>query len=304
MNDTTTWTELPYEKWKDTKDTLHMWMQIIGKVKLACTPFINQWWEVAFYITASGITTGRIPYDKGIFQVDFDFLTHNISIRKNNGENKSISLFPRSVAEFYQEVMAVLHALNIHVSIWPVPVEIPDPIPFADDTVHQTYEKEFVTAWWYAQVGVCTVFDRFRSPFHGKSSPIHFFWGSFDLAGTRFSGRPADPPRQKGVMGRIMKWAENEENFSFGFWPGDKSYPHAAFYLYMYPAPKGFERLNFGLGATFNEQLSECILPYDVLRKTDNSQETLLAFLQTNYSNSADLAGWDRKKLEGPIPQL
>ncbi len=296
------WTELPYEDWKDTLDTLHMWMQIVGKVKLALAPFINQWWEVAFYVTASGMTTGRIPFGSDIFQVDFDFLIHNLSIRTSNNQQKIISLENRPVAEFYKEFMDALTSLGIHVKINPVPVEVPNVIPFIKDTQHASYDKDFVARWWHILLQTSIVFDRFRSSFRGKSSPIQFFWGSFDLNGTRFSGKTATPPKMKGSMGKIMRFAENEENFAFGFWPGDQKLRHPAFYSYMYPTPKGMETIKLDKGISFNEQLGECILPYEIIRKAASPEKNILNFLETTYTESAKLAEWDIQSLQGKVP--
>lgn len=305
MNKKDVWPLLPYEEWKDTLDTLHLWMQIVGKVKLVLAPFINQWWEVAFYATAHGITTGVIPYNHDSFEVDFDFLTHTLTIIKNNDQQKIIPLRPHPVAEFYQEFMNALQSLGIHVTINPIPVEIPTiHTPFPKDTQHSSYNTDYVTRWWDIVLRTSLVLERFRTPFRGKSSPIHFFWGSFDLSGTRFSGRLATPPKMKGVMGKIMRFAENEENFAFGFWPGDDRFPHPAFYTYMYPAPKGMEAIKINNGASFNEQLAECILPYDVVRKAKSPEKTILHFLETTYTESAKLAGWNIHKLTGPVPAI
>lgn len=296
------WPPLPYCEWKETLETLHMWMQIVGKVKLALAPFINQWWEVVFYITARGMTTGRIPYNNEIFQIDFDFISHNMSIYKSNNRSKTIPLHARSVADFYKEFIEKLAALGIHTKIIPVPVEVLNPIPFSEDTKHASYEAEYVTKWWRILVQINMVFDQFRSSFRGKSSPIHFFWGSFDLNGTRFNGKHAKPPKMANPLGKIMRFAENEENFAFGFWPGDQRLPYPAFYSYIYPAPKEMTTINFGENIYFNEALSECIMPYEVVQKTKDPRKTIRSFLNTTYSESAKLAGWDIKSLEGSIP--
>jgi hypothetical protein len=298
------WLELPYQEWKDTLDTLHMWMQIVGKVKLQLSPFVNQWWEVAFYVTVYGMTTGRIPSGNDAFQVDFDFLTHTLSIRTSNNQQKILSLESRSVAEFYKEFMEVLMSLGIHVVINPVPVEVQDVIPFTKDTRHASYAKDYVTEWWRILLQISMVFDRFRSSFRGKSSPIHFFWGSFDLSGTRFSGKTAVPPKMEGSMGKIMRFAENEENFAFGFWPGDQRLPYPAFYSYMYPTPKGMQAIKFDKSISFNEQLGECILPYEVIRKATSPEKSILRFLETTYTESAKLAGWDITSLQGKVPSV
>lgn len=298
------WPRVPYDEWKDTLDTLHMWMQVVGKVKLALAPFLNQWWEVAFYITSSGITTGPIPYQEEIFQADFDFIHHTFSLHTSTGKTKTILLQPRSVAIFYEECMETLQELGIQVTIWPVPVEVPDPIPFDKDTKHASYEKDYVTKWWHILVKTHIVFEQFRTSFRGKSSPVHFFWGSFDLSSTRFSGKKAIPPKMKGIMENIMKFSENEENFTFGFWPGDEKFPHPAFFSYAYPEPSGIIKAKFGKDITFNEQLRLCILPYDIVRKAKTPEKTLLHFLESTYTESTKLAGWDIQSLQAEVPNL
>lgn len=298
------WPDLQYPKWQETLDTLHMWMQIVGKVKLTLAPFINQWWEVAFYVTSTGMTTGDIPYGDDVFQIDFDFQHHILSIYTSTGQVKEIPLTSRSVAAFYDEFMDSLKQLGIHVTIWPVPVEVANLIPFDKDTKHASYDKKYVARWWHILVKVNSVFEQFRTTFRGKSSPVHFFWGSFDLAATRFSGKKADPPHLKGVMGKIMKFAENEENFTFGFWPGDERLPYPAFYSYIYPAPPGYASINLNEGASFNERLSECILQYKYVRKVENPVKTILRFLESSYIQSAILAGWDIESLKTQVPKL
>ncbi len=297
------WPSLPYERWKDTRDTLHLWMQIVGKVKLKLSPFLNQWWEVAFYVTPRGMTTGRMPYRDIAFAVDFDLLTHTLGITTNEGEEKSLLLRPCTVAEFYREFMSALAALGIHVTITPTPSEIAHPIPFAEDVQHATYDGEYVTRWWQIQLHSSFIFDRFRTGFRGKSSPVQFFWGSFDLNTTRFSGKRL-PDRTDWPKGyRFMRYAESEENFACGFWPGDERFPHAAFYSYLYPAPAGCETINTGPAFSyFNKQLMECILPYADVRKVKNPEEEVLRFLETTYLEYAKLAGWDVESLKGLVP--
>ncbi len=298
------WPSLVYNEWKDTLDTLHLWMQIVGKVKLALCPFINQWWQVAFYVTTRGMTTGRIPYKKSTFQVNFDFMTHHLSISTSEGKEIVIPLQPRSVKDFYSQFMEALKSLGITVSIRPIPSEMSNAIPFHEDTKHASYDGEYVSRWWRIQLQVNEVFEVFRSPFRGKSSPIHFFWGSFDLNGTRFSGKKAKPPKLKGEMGKIMRFAENEENFAFGFWPGDERFPYPAFYTYLYPAPQSYETIKTGPSISyFNKKLSECILPYEEVRRKKSSEKEMLHFLETTYVESAKLAGWDIAYLQGPVPQ-
>lgn len=297
------WPQLPYNEWKDTLDTLHMWMQIVGKVKLALSPFINQWWEVAFYITPKGVTTGLIPFKQKAFAVDFDFINHEVIIYTSTGKEKTILLKPLSVSEFYKKFMDALYALEISVAISPLPVEFLNPIPFNKDKTHKSYDKKSVEKWWRIQLQISFIFDKFRSNFRGKSSPINFYWGSFDLNGTRFSGKFANPPKLKGTMGKIMRHAENEENFSFGFWPGDERFPYPAFYSYLYPAPKGTETIKTGPTISyFNKKLFEEILPYEEVRKTNNPQNSITKFLKDTYEKNAKLAKWDIKALKGSVP--
>lgn len=299
------WPSLPYQRWKDTRDTLHLWMQIVGKVKLKLSAFLNQWWEVAFQVTPRGMTTGRIPYQEMAFAADFDFLAHTLSITTSEGDQERIPLAPRSVAEFYREFMSALSALGIDVTITSTPSEIAHPIPFAEDIQHASYDKEYVTQWWRIQLQSSFVLDRFRTGFRGKSSPVQFFWGSFDLNTTRFSGKslPDKTDWPKGY--RFMRYAENEENFACGFWPGDERFPHAAFYSYLYPAPAGCETISTGPAFSyFERQLMECILPYAEVRKAEHPEEEILSFLETTYREYARLAGWDVESLTGIVPVL
>jgi hypothetical protein len=276
------WPSLPYERWQDTRDTLHLWMQIVGKAKLKLSPFLNQWWEVAFQVTPRGMTTGRIPYQDLAFAVDFDFLVHTLTIATSAGEGECLPLTPCTVAEFYQEFRSALSALGIHVTISPAPSEIAHPIPFAEDIRHGSYDKEYVTKWWQIQLRSSFIFDRFRTGFRGKSSPVQFYWGSFDLNTTRFSGKrlPDKTDWPKGYS--FMRYAENEENFACGFWPGDERFPHAAFYSYLYPAPAGCETINTGpVSSYFHNELRECILPYAEVRQAEDPEEQVLSFLET-----------------------
>ncbi len=293
------WPALPYDEWKDTLDTLHMCMQVIGKVKLKLSPFINQWWSVAFYLTASGMITGIIPYEDEVFEIEFDFINHNLHIKPGNDKRMTIPFYPRSVSEFYRVFMSALNMLGIKVKINPIPSEVPDPIPCDVDTKHCSYDKDFVTKWWHILLRIYVIFERFRSPFYGKSSPVHFFWGSFDLSSARFSGKPAKPPADD----IIMRFAENRENFAFGFWAGSSRFPHPAFYSYIYPAPKGIENIRIEPdAASFNKELGEFILLYEDVRKSSNPEKLIMDFLQSTYSESVKLAGWDIKSLEGPVP--
>ncbi|MGE5682341.1 MAG: DUF5996 family protein [Bacillota bacterium] len=294
------WPPLPYEEWKDTLDTLHMWMQIPGKIKLALSPFLNHWWNVAFKVTSNGMTTGLIPYKNEAFEVNFDFIHHNLFVQKSDGQIKTCSLIPRPVAEFYNEFMSMLNELDISVSINTMPVEVPDPIACDTDRLHCHYIKEYVHNWWRILLQSHNILKRFSSPFRGKSSPVHFFWGSFDLNATRFSGKTVTPPQNGG---RIMEFAENEENFSFGFWPGDKRFPSPAFYSYLYPAPKDIEKVIIRpSSAYYNSALGDFILPYDEVRNSSYPDNLIMDFLQSTYKQSAELAGWDIRAFEGPVP--
>lgn len=298
------WPDLPYSEWNDTKDTLHMWMQIVGKVKLALSPFINQWWEVAFSVTSFGMTTGEIPYNGELFQIDFDFLKHVMVIHTSWDQTETLELTSYTVSEFYKKFLDMLETCEIKVHIWPMPVEVSHPIPFLEDTTHASYDKENVERWWRILEKVDIAFEQFRTSFCGKNSPVLFFWGSFDLTGTRFSGKKADPPKLDGVMGKIMRYAENEENFAFGFWPGDERFPWPAFYSYMYPKPPGMESITLAEGASFNEQLGECILPYDDVRKAEHPEKVLMNFLESIYRECATLAKWDINSFRTEIPSV
>src|SRR5438876_194428 len=239
MNKENIWSPLPYEGWKDTLDALHMKMQVVGKIKLALNPFLNQWWNTAFYMTAFGMTTGLIPYKNSEFEIDFDFTKHTLLIRIPDKEIISVPLNNCSVAEFYTNLMDSLVSAGIKVTINTLPAEVPNPVHCYQDT-RSAYDEEYVHRWWKILLQINMILERFRTPFRGKSSPVHFFWGSFDLAHTRFSGKTAKPPDTGGI---IMKYSENEENFSCGFWAGNMNYPKPAYYSYIYPAPKGLETL-------------------------------------------------------------
>lgn len=298
------WPSLSYDSWKDTLDTLHLWTQIIGKIKLAQNPFLNQWWEVAFSVTPNGLTTGRIPYNDEAFEVQFDFLRHTVDILTSTNKRKSLTLKPQSVADFYTEVLQALKIFDIKVKINPVPSEIPNAIPFNKDRKHHAYNKNHVENWFRIQLQSSFLLDIFRSNFTGKSSPVHFFWGSFDLTTARFSGKklPDKTDWPKGY--HFMRYAENEENFACGFWPGNEQYESPAFYSYMYPAPKGCETINTGSTFSyFDKKLAECVLPYEEAIKTKNPEKEILNFFNTTYTGFAGLAGWNVNQLEGKVPQ-
>jgi hypothetical protein len=290
------WPALPLEAWQDTRDTLHMWTQIVGKVRLALSPLINHWWEVPLYISARGLTTSAIPYHRGIFDVEFDFLDHNLVIRTSEGSVKTIPLAPRSVADFYKEFMAALGSVGIQVKIWTTPCELPNPIAFERDTQHASYDRECVVRFWRILVLVNSIFEEFRSGFIGKNSPVHFFWGSFDLAVTRFSGRRA-PPREGADS--ITREAYSHEVISAGFWPGGGDMKGAAFYAYASPEPNGYaQAIVRPSKAFYHSQMKEFFLMYDDVRLDPSPRQALLEFLQSTYEAGANLAKWDRAELE------
>jgi Family of unknown function (DUF5996) len=292
------WPPLPYESWKDTCATLHMWTQIVGKVRLALTPRLNHWWNVPLYVSARGLTTSAIHYAERTFELRFDFFNHELVLQLSNGQVKSLPLFPRSVADFYREFMSMLHSAGIQVRIWKMPVEIPNPIPFDEDQVHASYDPESVHRFWQILVSVDRVFQEFRSRFLGKSSPVHFFWGSFDHAVTRFSGRPAS---ERSGADSITREAYSHEVSSVGFWPGS-GIGAPAFYSYMAPEPPGFRDARvLPDAAKYHSQLNEFLLMYDDVRRSPSPCATLLDFCQSTYEAGAELAHWDRQALEkGP----
>jgi len=295
------WPALPYEAWKDTYETLHMWTQIIGKIRLVRMPWLNHCWQVTLYPSASGLTTGRMPYGIEGLQIDFDFVDHELSVRTSRGERKTIALAPMTVAEFYRAVMAALAALGMPVPIYRRPSEVESPVPFDEDVGHRSYDAEYAHRCWRAISSSAEVFRRFRSRYYGKASPVHFFWGAFDLAVTRFSGRVA-PPHPGGIPNlpdRVTRDAYSHEVSSCGFWPGGAIAPYPLFYSYAYPEPTGYAGAAVQPGsARYDATLHEFILPYDDVREAADPEERLLAFLQSSYEAAAGLGGWDRKSLE------
>jgi hypothetical protein len=290
------WPALPLEAWQDTRDTLHLWTQIVGKVRLALSPLINHWWEVPLYISPHGLTTSAIPYSDGVFEVEFDFLDHNLVIQTSQGPSKTIPLAPRSVADFYLEFMEALRSLGIEVKIWRMPVEIPHPIAFDRDVQHAAYDREYASRFWRILVLVNTIFEQFRSRFIGKNSPVHFFWGSFDLAVTRFSGRRA-PPREGADS--ITREAYSHEVISAGFWPGGGDIQGAAFYAYAAPEPAGYAQAAVRPSQAFyHGQMKEFLLMYDDVREHSSPRSAVLEFLQSTYEAGANLGKWDRAELE------
>lgn len=293
------WPQLPYEAWKDTYATLHMWTQIIGKIKLKLSPMINHWWQVAFYITSRGFTTSPMPFGSIYCQIDFDFIDHKILFMTDNGNSCSIQLKARSVADFYHAAMEALNSLGIDAPIWTTPVEVSERIPFEQDDSHTAYDPEYAQRHWKVLVQVDRVFKEFRSRFIGKVSPVHFFWGAFDMAVTRFSGRRAPVhPGVPNVARRVMVEAYSHEVSSCGFWPG-AGLGEPAFYAYAYPEPEGFKEYSVQPEeAYYNKTVGEFLLPYEAVRTADLPDEKLLPFLQSTYEAAAVLSKWDRELLE------
>lgn len=296
MAETDAWPALPLEAWQDTRDTLHMWTQVVGKVRLARAPMVNHWWQVPLYVSARGLTTTAVPDGARSFEVEFDFVEHRLHVRASDGAARSLPLEPRSVADFHREFMELLDGMGLATRIWPVPVEVEDPVPFAQDHRHASYDPEQAHRFWHVLVQADRVLEDFRARFTGKCSPVHFFWGSFDLAVTRFSGRPA-PPREGAD--RVTRLAYSHEVSSAGFWPGGGPVPEPVFYAYMAPEPAGYRDAPVRPEAAYyHRDLGEFLLPYDAVRRADSPDRALLDFLQSSYDAGADLAGWDRAALE------
>jgi len=299
------WPALPYEAWKDTYETLHMWMQIVGKIRLARMPWLNHCWQVTLYPTARGLTTGRMPYGSESLQLDFDFIGHEFTLLTSRGERRSVALVPMSVAAFYRAVMDALRAVQMPVAIYRRPSEVESRLPFDVDEEHRAYDAEYAQRCWRILCSAADAFSRFRSRYYGKASPVHFFWGSFDLAVTRFSGRVA-PPHPGGVPNlpdRVTRDAYSHEVSSCGFWPGGAAAPYPLFYSYAYPEPAGFaDAAVQPPGARYDPALREFVLPYDVVREADAPEQMLAAFLQTTYAAAAECGNWDRSALEALPP--
>jgi len=294
------WPALPFPEWKDTYATLHMWTQIVGKIRLALGPPINHCWGVALYVTSRGLTTSPMPYGDGSFEITFDFIAHSLEIATSRGETRAFRLGPRTVAQFHAELMGALRSLDIDVKVWPMPVEVPRPVRFTLDETHASYDAEYAHRFWRALVSVNNVFWEFRSRFIGKSSPVHFFWGSFDLAVTRFSGRLA--PERSGAEG-FMKDAYSHEVSSVGFWLGDgEVIKDAAFYAYAVPEPAGFRDYRVRPSTAFyHPDKGEYFLMYDEVRSAANPAEVLLDFCQSTYEAAAITGKWDRANLERQV---
>jgi hypothetical protein len=293
---------LPYDSWKDTLATLHMWAQIVGKVRLKLSPLVNHWWNVPFYITARGMTTSAMPYEQRDIEVQFDFIEHKILIETSEGRVVALAMAPQSVADFYKKFMEALDELGVSVRIWTMPCEIPNPTPFEKDYVHAAYDPEAAHKFWRMLVWVDQILKEFRAAFVGKASPVHFFWGSFDLAVTRFSGRVA--PERPGADS-ITREAYSHEVSSAGFWPGGGDIKGPAFYSYAAPEPPGFAEQRVGPGSAFyHPQMKEFLLMYDDVRTAASPKTALMEFLQSTYNAAADLGKWDRKSLERLATQV
>jgi hypothetical protein len=295
------WPSLPFAEWRDTCATLQLWTQVVGKIRLAQAPLINHWWQVPLYVTARGLTTSAMPHGTRSFQIDFDFIDHRLVIADSDGAAAGFALEPRSVADFHRELMARLASMGLPVKIWTMPVEIEGAIPFERDTMHASYDAAAANRFWRILVECERVLTKFRARFIGKVSPVHFFWGSFDLAVTRFSGRRAPPSTASAphLANWVMREAYSHEVSSVGFWPGDESLPMPAFYAYAYPEPEGFGRAPVRpAGAYWHQEMGEFVLPYDRIREDAAPDDRLLEFCESTYAGTADLARWNRAELE------
>lgn len=291
-----TWPELSLKDWKPTYHNLHMWTQMVGKVRLELSPKTNHWWNVPLYVDARGLTTSPIPYGKDVFEIRFDFIDHKLIVDRCDGRRRVLALEPRTVADFYSEFMSTLRSLDLDIAIYAKPVEVVDPIPFAEDTLYRAYDADAAYRFWRIVTSCDSVFKQFRAWFVGKSSPVHFFWGSFDLCVTRFSGRRA--PERPGADS-ITREAYSHEVISAGFWPGGGEVKGAAFYAYAAPEPPGFAEEKVKPAAAFyHPGMKEFLLMYDDVRLAASPREALLGFLQSTYEAGANLARWDRRELE------
>jgi hypothetical protein len=295
------WPDLPLDDWRDSYATLHLYTQIVGKTRLALAPMENHWWQVALYPTSRGLTTSPMPLGRRTVQVDFDFIEHQLLAQTSDGGSAALALGPRPVADFYADYMKLLDGLGVPVKIWPVPVELPEFIPFAEDREHSSYDPDAVNRFWRVLVQSAGVMRAFRGRFIGKASPVHFFWGSFDLAATRFSGRlaPPHPGGAPNVGDWVMREAYSHELSSAGFWPGGGALPEPAYYSYAYPEPPGYaDALVEPEGAYYDRTLREFVLPYEAVRSAPSPEEKLMAFLESTYEAAASLGRWDRPALE------
>jgi hypothetical protein len=301
------WPPLPFPEWKETYATLHMWTQIVGKVRLALSPWTNHSWHVTLYVTARGLTTSPIPFGARVFQIDFDFVDNVLRIQTSGGREKIISLVSKSVAKFYSEVMSALRELAISVEINTMPNEVDPAIPFEQNEKNLSYDREYANRFWRVLLQSDRVFKEFRADFCGKCSPVHFFWGSFDLAVTRFSGRraPQHPGGVPHLPDAITREAYSHEVSSLGFWPGNEMMPEPIFYSYAYPEPKGFPDANVQpAAATYNTQLKEFVLPYEAVRQAAAPDQVLHDFARSTYDAASTLGNWDRAALMEVKPDL
>jgi hypothetical protein len=297
--DPAAWPSLPLAEWRATHDTLHMWMQMVGKTRLALAPHENHWWHVALYATARGLSTTAVPYRHGAFEVELDFLDHRLVVRTSDGTLRDIALRPRAVADFYREYVDALDALGIAVRLWPVPVEVDAPIPFLEDRQHASYDPGHAERFFRVLLQADRVLKRFKGRFLGKSSPVHFFWGAFDLALTRFSGRRA-PAHEPGEWW-VLREANSHEEISVGFWPGSGTVPDPAFYAYARPEPAGLAAAPIRPEAAYySRDLANFILPYEAVRLAPSPDDAVLEFYQRAYDAAAELARWDRGALDRP----
>ena len=302
-NPVAVWPDLRYASWRETATTLQLWTQIVGKIRLTLTPWLNHGWQVPLYVTARGLGTSPIPAGNEILEIEFDFISHRLLIRTSRGDTRELPLEPQTVADFHRRLIDLLNGIGVAVVIHEMPNEVPNPIRFSQDLTHAAYDTAAAHRFWRALVQIDRIFKLFRSSFLGKASPVHFFWGSFDLAVTRFSGRPA-PRHPGGVPGLpdpVTREAYSHEVSSAGFWPGNEAFPQAAFYSYAYPEPAGFRDSSVTPGARYDGVLSEFILPYDTVRNAAEPDALLLDFLSATYAAAADTGGWDRAALECPI---
>ena len=297
------WPDLPYAAWRDTAATLQLWTQIVGKVRLKLTPWLNHGWQVPLYVSARGLGTSPIPADGEILDTEFDFISHRLVVRTSRGETRELPLEPRTVADFYHRFIELLNGIGVAAAIQEMPNEVPNPIPFSQDRTHAAYDPAAAHRFWRALIQADRVFKLFRTGFLGKASPVHFFWGSFDLAVTRFSGRraPLHPGAVPGLPDAVTREAYSHEVSSAGFWPGSDAFPQAAFYSYAYPEPAGFRDRPVTPGARLETALGEFILPYDTVRNALDPDALLLDFLATTYAAAAETGGWDRSGLECPF---
>ena len=303
MNAGSTWPDLPYAAWRETAATLQLWTQIVGKVRLTLSPWLNHGWHVPLYVTARGLGTSPIPFGSDILEMEFDFISHRLVARTSRGEERALPLQPQAVADFRVRVIDLLKGIGVAGAFSDMPNEVPHPIRFSQDRVHAAYDAAAAQRFWRLLIQADRIFKLFRTGFLGKVSPVHFFWGSFDLAVTRFSGRPAPlhPGGVPALPDAVTREAYSHEVSSAGFWPGSEAFPEAAFYSYAYPEPPGFRDRPVTAGAYFDAKLGEFILPYDKVRAAADPDALLLDFLSTTYAAAADCGGWDRAALECPM---